>query len=220
MQVRIALRIGAIALAAVAYVAGSHWLMTQTEGSAWNVVVVLTPMLIAIAVGCWRGGQRLMAGISVLALAALCAQAVLGVQVPAHVLYLSQHVGFNLFLAAFFGSTLRPGHTALITTLATRVHGGYLIPSMAVYTRNLTRAWAIFFVVTVLLSLLLFFGASFEAWAIFANWVSPISVVLMFGIEYLIRYRLHPEFERSSVADAVRAYMHGPKPPAQPDSAS
>jgi hypothetical protein len=33
----------------------------------------------------------------------------------------------------------------------------------------------------------------------------------MFGGEYLLRYRLHPEFERASVADAIRSYMHSTK---------
>lgn len=216
MQVRLVARIAAIALAGVAYVAASHWLMIQTQGSAWNVVAVLTPMLVAVALGAWRSGHRWLAGGAALVLAVLCGQALLGVKVPEHALYLSQHAGINLFLALFFGSTLRAGHTALITTLARRVHGGQLVPAMALYTRNLTRAWAIFFLVTVLLSLALYAWASFETWAFFANWLTPLSVALMFGGEYLIRYRLHPEFERSSIADAVRAYMQGPKAPAQP----
>jgi len=216
MQVRLAARIVAIVLAGVAYVAASHWLMIQTQGSAWNVVAVLTPMLLAVAIGAWRSGHLWVAASASLVLAALCVQAVLGVKIPEHALYLAQHAGINLFLALFFASTLRAGHTALITTLARRVHGGHLVPAMAVYTRNLTRAWAIFFLVTVLLSLVLYVLASFEAWAFFANWLTPLSVALMFGGEYLIRYRLHPEFERSSIADAVRAYMQGPKAPAQP----
>lgn len=219
MQARTAARIGAIALAGLAYVAASHWLMTQTQASSWNVVIVLMPMLLAIGFGSWRSGQRFIGGFAFLVLLALCAQAGLGMQVPAHVLYLGQHAGINLFLAIVFGSTLRAGQTALITTLATRVHGGHLVPTMAVYTRNLTLTWAVFFIVTVLISLLLFFTASFEAWAIFANWLSPLSVGLMFGGEYLLRYRLHPEFERSTVADAIRAYMHAPKTTAQADSA-
>jgi len=35
-----------------------------------------------------------------------------------------------------------------------------------------------------------------------------------FGGEYLLRYRLHPECERASIADAIRSYLHGAnKPP-------
>ena len=32
--------------------------------------------------------------------------------------------------------------------------------------------------------------------------------------EHWLRYRLHPEFERASIADAVRSYMHNSKPEA------
>ncbi|HZE90305.1 MAG TPA: hypothetical protein VE029_01145 [Rhizobacter sp.] len=215
MQVRLAARIAAIALAGAAYVAVSHWLMTQTQASAWNVVVVLMPMLVAVAIGAWHSRQRWVAACAALGLAALCAQAAMGMKVSTHVLYLAQHAGINLFLALVFGSTLRAGHTALITTLARRVHGGHLVAAMAVYTRKLTRAWTIFFIGIVLVSVALYAFASFDAWAFFANLVTPIAVAVMFGTEYLIRYRLHPEFERSSVADAVRAYLHGTKAPAQ-----
>ncbi|MEO8153427.1 MAG: hypothetical protein ABI605_10190 [Rhizobacter sp.] len=211
MQVRLAARIAAIALAGVAYVAGSHWLMTQTEGSAWNVVVVLTPMLLAIAIGAWRSGHRWAGTVAALGLAALCTQAIMGVRVAPHVLYLAQHVGINGFLAIVFGSTLRAGQTPLITALALRVHRGHLAPAQVVYTRHVTAAWALFFVALVTGSLALYAWASFEAWALFANWVTPVAIGAMFGVEYLIRYRLHPEFERASVVDAVRAYLHGDK---------
>ena len=215
MQVRAAARIVAIVLAGVAYVVGSHWLMTQTQESAWNVVGVLTPMLVVIAIGAWRSGHLWVGTSATLGIAALCAQATLGVKVSSHVLYLAQHAGINSFLALVFGSTLRAGHTPLITTLALRVHRGHLAPGQFGYTRRLTLAWVIFFVGIVLVSFGLYAFASFEAWAIFANLVTPVAVGVMFLGEYLIRFRLHPEFERSSIADAIRAYMHNSRPAAQ-----
>ncbi len=214
MQLRFAARIAAFALASAAYVAASHWLMTRTQASAWNVVGVLSPMLLIVAIGAWRGGHRWVGGCAGLVLALLVGLALLEVKVPSHVLYLAQHAGINFFLALFFGSTLRAGHTPLITTLAKRVHGGSLDPGHAAYTRKLTRAWVIFFSAIVLTSVLLFFGASFDTWAVFANLVTPVATGLMFGGEFLIRYRLHPEFKRSTAADAIRAYMHNAKPAA------
>jgi len=211
MQVRIGTRILVIALVSVAYVLGTHWLMTRSHESAWNVVGVLTPMLAAIAVGAWRAGQRLLSAGAALLIAGLCAQAVMGVHVSAQVLYLAQHAGTHLFLAAVFGSTLRTGHTPLITTMAARVHRNFT-PAMAVYTRKVTLAWTIYFIAMALVSVLLFIFARFDVWAVFANLLTPIAVVVMFGAEYLLRYRLHPEFERTSVADAIRSYMHSTKP--------
>ena len=57
------------------------------------------------------------------------------------------------------------------------------------------------------ISLALYAFAPFETWALFANLLTPIAVALMFGAEYLLRYRIHPEFERTSVADAIRSYL-------------
>ena len=33
-------------------------------------------------------------------------------------------------------------------------------------------------------------------------------MVAMFLVEYLLRYHWHPEFERASIADAIRSYRH------------
>jgi len=180
---------------------------------------VLTPMLLAIAVGAWRGGQRLLGAIAALAVAWLCVQAAMGVAVSAAMLYLAQHAGIHLFLAVGFGSTLRAGHTPLITTLAARVHRE-LTPAMLVYTRKVTLAWVLYFVAMAGLSLVLFGFAPFDTWALFANLLTPCSMVLMFVGEYLLRYRLHPEFERASIADAIRSYRHAGKTPPTRDSAA
>jgi uncharacterized membrane protein len=56
------------------------------------------------------------------------------------------------------------------------------------------------------LSLVLYAAAPFDVWAAFANLVTPLAMALMFIAEYLLRYRLHPEFERATLAQAVRAY--------------
>lgn len=199
-------RILAVLLLSVVYIAASHWLMTGAQASPWNVVLVLAPMLIGVALGAWRAGQRPLAALAALAMAVLCAQAGLKLPVPAPLLYLAQHAGINLFLAVGFGGTLRRGHTALITTLARRVHRSFT-PAMAAYTRKVTLAWTVYFVAMVVLSLALYAFATFDTWALFANVLTPLAVVLMFGGEYLLRYWLHPEFERTSMADAIRSYM-------------
>jgi len=207
-------RIAAILLASIAYVLGTHWLMTRVGGSPWNVVGVLSPMLVAIAIGAWRSGQRMLGAIAALAVAGLCTQAITGVVVSPPMLYLAQHAGIHLFLAAGFGSTLRAGRTPLITTLAARVHREFT-PARLRYTRQVTIAWTIYFVAMAAVSLALFAFAPFDTWALFANLLTPIALVLMFAAEYGLRYRLHPEFERTSMADAIRSYMHGDKAPAR-----
>jgi uncharacterized membrane protein len=204
-------RIVAVLSLSLAYIAASHWLMTAAPATPWNAVLVLAPMLLTIAWGAWRGGQRPLAVLSALSVVALCVQARLPKPLSTQVLYLVQHVGINLFLAVGFGGTLRTGQQALITTLAARVHRQFT-PDMAAYTRKLTLAWTVYFVAMALLSLGLYAFARFETWALFANVLTPLAVATMFGGEYWLRYRLHPEFERASLVDAIRSYMHGDKP--------
>jgi uncharacterized membrane protein len=201
------MRILGMILVSVAYMLGTHWLMTRAMHSPWSTAGVLAPMLVVVAVGTWRSKQRWLAAGAALLVMALCIQGLMGIQMPSQVLYLGQHVGINALLAFGFGGTLRAGHTAFITTMAAQVHE-HLTPDMVAYTRKLTGVWTLYFIAMVLSSLGLFFFTSFETWALFANVLTPMTVVLMFTAEHLLRYRLHPEFERVSVADSIRSYMN------------
>ncbi|HKW85072.1 MAG TPA: hypothetical protein VJN68_15085, partial [Burkholderiaceae bacterium] len=194
-------RIVAIALMSLGYLALSQWLMTSAPDSPWNAAALLAPMLAVAAFGAWAARQHVRSLLAVAGIAALCLQALLGVLVPAPLLYLGQHVGINLGLACWFGSGLREGHVALITRMAALVHR-HMPPAMVAYTRNVTRAWLVYFIAMSAGSLLVFALEPFETWAWFANFATPVALAAMFGGERLVRYRLHPDFERSSVADA------------------
>ena len=206
-----ALRLLAAGLAGAAYILVSHWLMTSAPASPWNAVVIVAPMLVAAAVVAWRRGQRALALVAAAATAALVVQAGRGGGVAAEALYLGQHVAIHLLLAFVFGSTLAAGHEPLVSALARRVHGS-LTPAMAAYSRRVTVAWTVYFVAMAVLSIVLFATAPFAAWATFANLVTPLAIVAMFGGEYLLRYRLHPEFERATITQAVRAYADRDRP--------
>ncbi|MEO6362244.1 MAG: hypothetical protein ABIO71_03345 [Caldimonas sp.] len=193
-------------LAAAAYVVATHWLMTSAPASDWNAVLVVGPMLLLAAWVAWRRGRRLLAGASALAVAALVVLAWRGAGVAPGSLYVAQHVVVHLLLAAVFGSTLQRQHEPLISVLARRVHGGSLSTGMAVYTRNLTMLWTLYFLAMAALSLGLFAFAPFPAWAVFANLVTPLALAALFVGEYLVRYWLHPEFERATLKQAIAAY--------------
>jgi uncharacterized membrane protein len=198
-------RVIAVGAAAVAYVFGSHWLMTGAPASPWNAVIVVGPMLGAAALLAWQRRQWLLATLAALATAALVVQAWRGDGLSVGSIYVAQHVAIHVLLAFVFGLTLQAGREPLVTALARRVHGS-LTPAMTAYSRKVTLAWAVYFVAMAALSLVLYALAPFDVWATFANLVTPLAIVLMFVAEYLLRYRLHPEFERATLAQAVRAY--------------
>jgi uncharacterized membrane protein len=189
-----------------AYIVGCHWLMTSAPDSRWNAAIVIGPMLGLLALFAAKRGQRMVAGAAALGLAALVLQAWRGGGLAPSTLYLAQHVAIHAALAAMFALTLRAGQEPLVSALARRVHGGVLTPPMEAYSRKVTIAWSAYFVAMAALSVGLFLFAPFDAWAVFANLLTPLAMVLMFVGEFLLRYRLHPEFERATLADAMNAY--------------
>jgi uncharacterized membrane protein len=120
-------------------------------------------------------------------------------------LFLAQHAGVHAALALWFGATLRRGHQPLIALLAQRVHG-HLTPAMARYTRQVTLAWVLYFTAMAVVSMALYFGGHLRAWSLLVNAGTPVATLAMFVGEYVLRYWLHPEFERVGFTTAVRAW--------------
>ena len=58
-----------------------------------------------------------------------------------------------------------------------------------------------------LASCLLFAFGPLQAWSILANLVTLPLIVAIFIVEYLVRLRLHPDFEHVSILEGVRAFM-------------
>jgi uncharacterized membrane protein len=199
------IRLLAAGAAGVAYVLASHWLMTRWPTSSWSALAIVGPMLALAAVLAWQRGQRLLAALAALATAALAWQAWQGGGLAPGSIYVAQHVAIHVLLALVFGLTLVGGRESLVTALARRVHGA-LTPAMAAYSRKVTLVWTAYFVAMGALSFGLYALAPFATWAAFANLATPLAMLALFVGEYLLRYRLHPEFERATLSQALRAY--------------
>ena len=192
-------------LAAGLYALLSNWLMSRHPTAPWAVASLCGPLWLS-AVGLvprrlapWGHAVLIGAG----CLLALWVSG--GAASEVNRLYLAQHLCINLLLGGFFAVSLLPGRTPLISRLAQRVHGG-LSEGMKAYTRRLTIVWVAYFVVMTAVSALVFAGRPFSDWTLLCNIITPISVALLFGGEHALRYRLHPEFERATLAQAVGAF--------------
>lgn len=193
------------ALAVLAYALFSHWLMLYAVSEPWAVAALFGPLLVVV----FGVAARRRHAPSLLACAALVLVLVIvvargGVDEVSR-LYLLQHAGIHLALGWTFAVTLRPGSTALISALAAQVHGP-LSTVMQAYTRRLTMIWVGYFLGMVVASLTLYTFAPWSWWSAFANLFTPFSAVAFFVAEHALRYRLHPEFERASLTQALRAY--------------
>jgi uncharacterized membrane protein len=197
------------AAAALVYAAASHALMTRAQDSAWSLAIVLGPVVILGAAAAWGGGQRTLAVGGVLLALFLALQAASGHGIPSRWLYLAQHAGIHLALGCWFGSTLRRGRQPLVSAMASRVHRS-LTPEMARYTRQVTVAWTVYFGVIAAVSLTLFTAGEFRHWSVLANLLTPVFTAAMFVGEYLVRYRLHPDFERVSLQKTWQAFRGEP----------
>ena len=199
------LRRATAATAVLAYAVASHALMTRAQDSAWSLAIILGPFVVLGIAAAWGRGRRGWAVAGALAALWLALDAWTGRGIPARWLYLAQHAGVHFALAAWFGATLRPGAEPLISALARRVHATFT-PALARYTRQLTLAWTLYFLAMAIVSVALFLSGHAVAWSLLANVLTPACTAAFFLGEYALRYILHPEFERVSVGDAVRAW--------------
>jgi uncharacterized membrane protein len=130
-------------------------------------------------------------------------------------LFFVEHAGGNALLAVVFGRTLAAGREPLCTRFARILHPT-LPPEVQAYTRGVTLAWTIFFASLAALSAALYLGGFLTAWSVLATMASPVLVGLMFVIEYAVRLRALPHWERVGLLGGIRAFSrHFAAPPLQ-----
>jgi uncharacterized membrane protein len=123
----------------------------------------------------------------------------------AQALYFAQHVGTNALLAWVFGHTLVAGSTPLVVTFARMVHLDLPVEIEA-YARKVTVAWTLFFLLTCVISVVLFFAAPLAVWSAFAVLLQWPSVAVFFVGEYMLRRRLFSQFDHASLKQGFDAY--------------
>jgi uncharacterized membrane protein len=113
------------------------------------------------------------------------------------------HWGIYSSLLITFASTLRPGHEALITTMARKMQSE--VPAdMLRYTRRVTMAWCGFFGFQLTVSIGLFCFAPLVVWSYFVNILDIPLVVCMFTAEYFCRRHFLQNPPKHSFATIMR----------------
>ena len=124
--------------------------------------------------------------------------------------YWLMHESVQLLLFATFARTLMPGQQPLCTQFAKIVHGT-LSHEHIIYSRKVTVAWALFFVLIILISNGLFFFYPIKIWSIFVNFTYLPLVAIMFIAEYTIRLKVLPKDDKTNIMEAVHAFMNRPR---------
>ncbi len=192
-------------LAVGAYLALSHWLTLHAAGQPWALAAWVAPLwIVAVPVAVRQRSWAAAAGLLAIALAVavIVSRGGLG---DIRQLYLLQHAGIHLVLTIVFANSLRGERLSLIGGVATRVHG-QLTAEMQAYTRRVTISWVVYFFLMTLASVAVYLLFSWTVWSFLANIATPLMIAILFVGEFLLRYWLHPEFERATLMDAARAY--------------
>jgi uncharacterized membrane protein len=205
--------VAAAGLGLVAYSLLSWALMAYAPDRAWTVLALFGPLLAGVTLaGLQRRHWPTLAGCALAALLLVVVWQRGGVDVNR--LYVLQHASILALFGCTFAATLRPGHMALITAMAEKVHLDPLTPAVRAYTRRLTLGWVLYFFGMIVLSVLLYAFAPWAWWSFFCTVLTPAVAVAFFVVEYFYRRWRHPGFEPVSIARAMRAWQqHGQQGP-------
>jgi uncharacterized membrane protein len=201
---RVALALGLVLCVSFAVMA--HLAITSGFGDgAVGASLSLVPVA-AIAIWAMRRSRRPLT-----ALVAIVAAAVaLGAGWPVlerhfQSVFFVEHATTNLALATVFGRTLVADREALCTRFARLLHGALPI-EVERYTRQVTLAWTLFFALVFTLSCVLYLGGFLEAWSLLANVLGIVLIAAMFVVEYAVRLRVLPNWQRTGILEGIRAF--------------
>ena len=206
MRWRRRLQLAAVIAFVFAYAGLSHYSNSLAKTRDLGVALALTPLAVVGLLLIWRWTHWLIALLAAAALGVLLHHYWPVMERNFPLVYLLQEGGFYSLMALSFGQSLLGPGEALCTRLADKVHGP-LTPQEVRYTRRVTAAWALFFVLITAATLYLYAFATLRLWSLFANFCVLPLIGLMFAGEYAIRRRVLPQVPRRGILAAVRVYF-------------
>lgn len=206
MQFRVALGGLLSALLVAAYALASYYAATHAGQEPWALAIALGPLVLALLLAT----RKLlgMAGLVIvtLILALLIYRFYGSLQSHVPTTYYLQHLGMMLCGAACFGLSLIGPSVPLCTRFAQYSHA--MTAELERYTRRVTIAWTLFFIVMAAVSTVLFVSPlSFSVWAAFDTLFTLPLVALMFAAEYAVRRLVLPHAANQGITSAYRAYQ-------------
>jgi uncharacterized membrane protein len=200
------LQLAAIVVFVIVYAGLSHYSNSAARTHDLGVGLALGPVLTVGLLLVWRWTHLGLAVLGAAAAAGLLRHYWPVLEKNFSVVYLLQEAGFYGLMAASFGVSLLGRRVAVCTQLADKVHGP-LTPQELLYTRRVTAAWALFFLLISAATVALFALAPLRIWSLFANFCVLPLIGLMFVAEYAVRHRVLPQLPRQGILAAVRVYF-------------
>lgn len=214
-------RLGKILLLAafIAYPILLHVFVLKEEVAMAHLLLVFAPLLAVAAWVLFRMTSRMWWPLLALGFAAAIYYIVTGDHGRIGLLAVNglSHASLNLFLLWLFGRTLLPGREPLISQISRHINGE-LMPEVVDYTRRVTVAWCVYFVLQVSISLLLYLFTPLAAWSFFINVLNLPLLILMFVAEKTYRTLRFPNHPKTSIMKAIEVYSKDFAAPKKADS--
>lgn len=204
------LKAALLAVIIIGYPIVMHLLLTSSQWPNTTLVVGLLPFAL-FPLGLLKSGHIAMGVLVSITILSITAYVWTTLLVRQEWLYLIQNIGMQGLMAWVFGRTLYPPHEALITQLARRIHRTDFTPRIAYYTRQVTWAWVVFFLLMALVSIILFAAAPLEVWSFFINVMYLPMLALMFGLEYAVRRYCLRGIDHLSIIQGIAVYWQKPE---------
>ena len=204
------LQFAAVVVLGIIYACLSHYSNSNPSAVDLRTALALGPMSILAVTLTWRWYQA-VAGLLAAALLGwllLHSWALLREHFP--LIYLIQQCGFYGIMAFTFGRSLIKGRVPLCTQLADQVRGP-LNELELKYTRAVTVAWVVFFLLNLLLTGLLYQFAPLKVWSLFVNFYSLPLILFMFAAEFAVRRQVLPRTPRDGLLATLRVYFANPR---------
>lgn len=113
-------------------------------------------------------------------------------------------VAIPLCFCGVFIASLLPGRVPLVTRIAIAVRGR-LPERMVRYSRRLTQAWVVFFLLISAEALALAIWAPLEVWSLFTNVLNYVFIAAFFVLEYVYRKVIVKEEDILSFSQYLRS---------------
>ena len=201
------IQLALISAAGIAYIGIGHFTAISDHPPLVAILVGILPLGAIALVTAWHSRARTL---SLLMLAAFALAVILNLEnLRNHAawVYFVQHAGAMILLCITFGITLGYSHAdAFCSRIANFVLHNQMDADYLRYTWKVTLVWTIFFAISAMVSVSLFFFGPIEVWSIFANLLTPLLLGAMFAGEYLIRLRVMPNRAHFSITETIHAY--------------
>jgi uncharacterized membrane protein len=200
-----------VAALLIGYPLLAHYTNEPAHNPRLGALVAIAPVALIALLFAWHSSRRFVVWGALLLSGVALSAAWPALENHFGQVYWLQNMAMHLILLITFGRTLIAGRQPLCTRFAEALYGRVSVRH-AMYTRQVTVAWTVFFAAMALLSALLFFFASLVLWSAFSNFLTLPLVALMFIVEYAVRKRVLPDLPPMHILDALRAFRNDAPP--------